>query len=124
MTSDDWMTAEIARLTAEHGAVPPPWSAFPDTHPYQICWRMGAGEAYAMVWSRWWEDQNLDEAARISYFHRWPPPPRWLDWMIDAIWSPGEDEEQRSPFFARAESLGFPTRACYESDLADPRWLN
>ncbi len=127
MGSDDWMEPEIARLTAKHGAVPPPWVPFPDTHPYDICWRMGAGESHVMLWAKWWDDQRFDEASRIEYFRRWPPPPRWLGWMIDAIWDiePSDDdgEAARSPYYARVEALGFGSRFDYEKDLDDPKWL-
>ena len=39
-----WIENRIAALVAEHGAVPPPWFMFPNTHPYDIWWRMGDGE--------------------------------------------------------------------------------
>src|SRR5258706_14094439 len=86
MNSEDWMQPEIARLTAQHGTVPPPWIAFQDAHPYEIGWRMGAGESYLMVWREWWAQQRFDEAGRIQYFGQWPPPPRSLGWMIQLVW--------------------------------------
>jgi len=123
------MEPEIARLTAEYGAVPPPWVAFPDTHPYSIHWRMGAGEYHVMLWAKWWDDQRFDEASRIEYFRRWPPPPRWLGWMIDAVWDvdPSDDDDaetERSAYYGRVDALGFGTRSEYERDLEDPKWFD
>ena len=124
----EWMTAEIDRLIREYGAVPPPWVAFPDTHPYSICWRMGAGEGHIMVFGHWWQNQNVSEDERIAYFRKWPPPPRWLAWMTNAVWdveSDDEDEETYlAPYFEQVERLGFGTKAEYEEDLDDPQWLD
>lgn len=120
---------EIAAYVAKHGAVPPPWFVFPDTHPYDGTWRMGAGECYLDVFRRWWRSQNLDEEQRIEYFRKWPPPPRWLEWMIDAIWAPefedGDDEQDLAfaPYFDRVAALGFGAKADYDKDLEDPKWL-
>lgn len=49
---------------------------------------MGLGEAFVMAWSKWWDAQNFGEEQRIAYFR--PPPPRWLEWMIGAIWGGSE----------------------------------
>jgi hypothetical protein len=131
MSESEWIEKRIAELVAEHGAVPPPWFVFPDTHPYSICWRMGAGESHVMVFGAWWDRQKLllDEAGRIRYFRRWPPPPRWLIWMIDVVWEVGADlvddpdSSAYALYFARVEALGFGTRAEYQRDLDDPKWL-
>ena len=127
----EWIEKQILELVQEHGSVPPPWYMFPDSHPYEIGWRMGAGESYLMVFSAWWKHakNGLDEERRIEYFKRWPPPPRWLTWMIDVIWdlNPLEMEDPEafdySSYFARTEVLGFGTQAEYEQDLNDPRWI-
>lgn len=106
-----WMLSEIERLTKTHGMVPPPWIAFPNVHPYSICWRMGGGESLIMLWGPWWREQRLSEDGRIGYFRKWPPPPCWLSWMIDAIWnSEGEEEFDEEPYFDRVERLGFGSR--------------
>jgi hypothetical protein len=88
MSESKWIKDQIAELVVEYSAVPPPWFMFPNTHPYDICWRMGDGEAHVMVFSAWWsrEKQNLDEVQRIEYFRKWPPPPQWPTWMLDVIW--------------------------------------
>ncbi len=130
MSESPWIENRIAGLVAEYGAVPPPWVMLPDTHPYDIGWRMGAGESHLMVFSAWWAQQKekLDEPQWIEYFRRWPPPARWLTWMIDVIWGLqiGELEDPESfdysPYFARTEELGFGTQAEFERDMDDPRW--
>lgn len=83
-----------------------------------------------MVFSHWWRSQKFTEADSLRYFRKWPPPPRWLEWMIDVVWvrsqERDEDEEEPdlTPYFARAESLGFGSEADYEKDMEDPRWLD
>lgn len=131
MSDIAWIEQRITELVTEYGAVPPPWVLFPDTHPYDIGWRMGAGESHLMVFSEWWarQKEQLDEAHRVEYFRRWPPPPRWLTWLIDVIWDlqPWELEDPESfdysPYFARTAELGFGTQAEYQRDLEDPKWL-
>ena len=59
---------KIAELVAEHGAVPPPWFMFQDTHPYSICWRMGAGEDYITIFFTWWKEQALMSHNELSIF--------------------------------------------------------
>ncbi|HEY7544434.1 MAG TPA: hypothetical protein VID27_06110 [Blastocatellia bacterium] len=124
----DWKQEQIAKLIDEYGDVPPPWVAFPDTHPYSICWRMGAGESHIMVWSDWWESQHFNEEERIEYFRKWQPPARWLEWMIDAVWEirlRGHEEDfDYAPYFARVEKLGFGSKEDYEKDIEDPRWIS
>ena len=130
MNETDWIEKQIADLTAEYGGVPPPWFMFPDTHPYDIIWRMGTGEAHIMVFSAWWERQkgNLSELQRIEFFRKWPPPPRWLTWMMDVIWDlrPWELEDPESfdysNYFKRIEAMGCGTQEDFERDLNDPKW--
>lgn len=129
MDDPQWVKDEIAELVARHGAVPPPWFVFPNTHPYQIVWRMGAGESFIMIFGAWWKSQKpaMSETQRIEYFRQWPPPPRWLVWMIDVLWDlPDEelndpDAFDYSPYFARTEALGFGTEEEYERDLHEWR---
>lgn len=128
MSEGDYTKLEIAKLTEQFGTVPPPWVAFPDTHPYGICWRMGAGESYLLLWFCWWESQRSDDSLRVDYFRKWLPPPRWLGWTIDAIWDlqPSDDgdmEAHRSAHWERAEALGLGSQANYQIDLEDPKWL-
>ncbi len=131
MSESAWIENRISELVAEYGSVPPPWFMFPDIHPYSIGWRMGEGESHLIVFDAWWSRQaeKLDESRRIEYFRRWTPPPRWLVWMINAIWDlhPWKLDDPESfdysPYFARIEQLGFGTQADYERDLNDPKWL-
>ncbi|KAF4958769.1 hypothetical protein FGADI_2113 [Fusarium gaditjirri] len=115
---------ETAKLVQQHGAVPPPWFMFPGDHPYDIGWRMGAGESYIMMYSTWWEQQKerLDEKRRFQYFRKWPPPPEWLTWMIDAIWDLGPEDlkdDDYSPYFRRIEALGFGSEDDYKNAMRD-----
>lgn len=121
---EPWMPAEIAGLVAAHGTVPPPWVVF-DEHPFSICWRMGGGESHLMVWWAWWPRQGFAEAEKVAYFRRWPPPPCWLPFLIEAVWGvdPSDDAADPGPYFARTAALGFGGQAEYERDLEDPKWL-
>ncbi|HEY1097936.1 MAG TPA: hypothetical protein VGF99_03370 [Myxococcota bacterium] len=125
---DAWMQTAIDKLVEEHGTVPPPWVVY-DEHPYSICWRMGGGEGHIMLWWPWWRAQDLDEAARIAYFRRWPVPPAWLPFLIDAVWDRDSGDDDASdddaallPYFAQTATLGFGDHAAYLADLDDPAW--
>lgn len=131
MSDSDWVENRIAELVAKHGAVPPPWFLYPNTHPYETGWRMGEMESYSSIFNGWWNNRkkNWDEAQRIDYFRKWPPPPRWLTWMMDVVWDlePWEngdpDDFDYSKYFRRVEELGFGTQEEYNRDLDDPKWL-
>ncbi|GAP98078.1 hypothetical protein [Leptolyngbya sp. NIES-2104] len=120
---EDWIQEGIEKLIAEYSDVPPPWVIF-DEHPYSLCWRMGGGEAHIEIWSAWWEEKNYSEAERIEYFRRWMPPPRWLEWTIDAIWEDDESDFDENAAFARIEAIGLGTKAEFEKDFDDPKWYN
>lgn len=104
-SDSNWIEERIDELIEQYGAVPPPWFMIPDTHPHEIGWRMGAGEAHIMVFSSWWEKEkaDLDEEAKIEYFRKWPPPPRWLVWMIEVLWDirPWESSSDQNPSITR-----------------------
>ncbi|BAU12106.1 hypothetical protein LEP3755_26350 [Leptolyngbya sp. NIES-3755] len=121
---EDWIQEGIEKLKAEYDSVPPPWIVFPDEHPYSLCWRMGDGEMHLEIWSVWWEQQNYTEAERIDYFRGWMPPPRWLEWTIDAIWEDDESDFDENAAFARIEALGFGTKAEFDRDFDDPKWYD
>ncbi len=130
-SKDKWIEEQIAALLAKYGSVPPPWFMFPDTHPYDVGWRMGAGESHLIVFGAWWQEakQKFDETQRIDYFRRWPPPPRWLTWMMDVIWDlepmdmADPEAFDYSPYFAHTEKLGFGSQAEYDQDINDSRWF-
>lgn len=124
MTESQWVDEEIKKLVAKYGTVPPPYRIVKDTSPYCIYWRM-AGESDLEVFFTWWKRQKNtalnDEAKRIEYFRKWPPPPAWLTWMIDLIWDvdPGDDPESYdySTYFKHTEELGFGTKEEYEREI-------
>lgn len=124
----DYTQSEIERLTQATGDVPPPWIYSPNSHPYSIEWRMGGGESYLMVFGKWWESATLEEAERIAYFRKYPPPPRWLQWMINTLWDirswEQEEEFDYTPYFDRVQEMGFGSKANFEQDIDDPKWLD
>lgn len=107
----DWASAiqdRIAAEVAEHGDVPPLWTAFPDYGPYSMGWRMGDGELYSAAWTVWSESLDWSEEQRLAYLRRYSAPAEWretvarflgnLDFYADAA------EVER--YMARAEALG------------------
>jgi hypothetical protein len=123
----DWVTTEITKLIAEYGDIPPPWVIFPGEHPYSMCWRMGYGDSYVPMWSKWWRVQNFSETQRIAYFRKWTPPHAWLKWAIAVIWDLHAGEEDvdvdYTLYFERTAALGFGSQQDYEIDSNDPKWL-
>jgi hypothetical protein len=118
-----WMQEYADKLTTQYGTLPPPWVVY-NEHPYSICWRMGGGESHLMLWWEWWPRQELTEEQKIAYFRPWPPPPCWLEFLIEAIWIVNaSEEEDLSPYFERTAALGFGTQEDFERDLDDPKWL-
>ena len=77
----------LARLLADeirtHGSVRPPWVAFPGVHPFDIAWRMGAGETHMMLWSRWIEGRSATEVTAAVARHG-PIPADWSWWVAEA----------------------------------------
>lgn len=53
----------------------PPWMKFPDIHPYDIGWRMGAGEGYLCQFNPWYN--GLTPEGRKKYKEMYPPPKGW-----------------------------------------------
>jgi len=81
LTTDDRLDAAIAKELAAEGVLVPPWIKYPDIPRRSIGWRMGSGEWYLWMWSRWWARQ--DAAQRAAYVARWEStrPDPWRDWM-------------------------------------------
>jgi hypothetical protein len=73
----------------------------------------------------WWRQQSFPQDQKIDYFRRWPPPHRWLAFLIEAVWGIAtfEEQEKSSTYFDRTAELGFGSRQDYERDLNDPKWL-
>jgi hypothetical protein len=123
---DDRLLEDAVRgELAEWGVVRPPYLAFPGIDPYDIGWRMGAGEWHIMVWSRWWGASHPDEESRLAYFRHHPPPPPWLAWTASAIWADenSEDadegsEDEDDTAVRRLEAHGIATYADWRA------WLN
>ena len=125
---EEWYKRLLAEYSAQYGDVPPPWVYVPTSHPWSIRWRMGKGETLLMVFHEWWEQQNYSEDQRIAYFRKWPPPPRWIPWMVLQIWDlepPGpEMSPEFLPYYARLAELGFPSGTQeIQHDLDDEKWL-
>lgn len=125
-TTEQWYQAAIRNNIEKYGDVPPPWIFAPDSHPYSIQWRMGGGETHIMVFSKWFDDNCKSELERITYFKKYPAPPRWLGWMADAIWDlePWNEEDfDYTPYFTKLKLAGFEGTDDYERDLNDERWV-
>ena len=72
----------------------------------------------------WWRKNGFTEEQRIAYFRKYPPPARWLKWMIEIIWDVRrgreEDDSVYAAHFDRIEALGFGSRADFECDMNAP----
>ena len=93
------------------GEVRPPYAVFPGVDPFDIGWRMGAGEWHIMVWSHWWSAGAPTEASRLAYFRRHPPPAGWLAWAATAVWpgpdhDPSEDDDDQAVRRLEAQGIG------------------
>jgi hypothetical protein len=123
----DWYIKEVEKYLEKYSVVPPPWVYDPESHPYSMQWRMGAGETLIMVFGGWAEDALKTEDERIEYCKKYSPPPRWLAWCADFVWGlePWQDENfDYSPYLEKLKNLGFDGTFEYESDLNDEKWLS
>ena len=122
-----WYKESLSRFVKEYGDVPPPWIYAPNSHPYSLRWRMGEGETLLMVFNEWWT-QFETESVRIAYFKKWPPPPRWIIWMTNAIWnlSPWDQDENidYQDYFQLLSKYGFEGFENIETDMNDEQWLD
>jgi hypothetical protein len=125
---EPWIQQLIDESVAKLNAVPPPWTTFPDSHPYSIQFRMGAGETHMIVWQAWWRAMEFDEAAALNYLRRFPPPPRWLLWVVWALWDLEpwqlETDVDPMPYLSRLEDWGLGSKEDFEQDIDDPKWLS
>jgi len=102
----------VASEVADWGEVRPPYVAFTGIDPFDIGWRMGAGEWHIMVWSHWWDAAHPDEPSRLAYFRAHPPPVDWLHWTATAVWpeladfDEEPDEDYGGPAVRRLEEHG------------------
>lgn len=56
----------------------PLWLMYPHISRYSIGWRMGAGEAYALEFSNWYDNLIIEE--QKQYQEMFPEPKGWLGW--------------------------------------------
>ncbi len=117
---------EVKKYLAKYGDVPPPWIFAPNSHPYHIQWRMGAGESHIMILSTWYEENFSTEKEKIDYFRKYPAPPRWLACLADWVWDLEvmEEDFDYSPYFNKLKEYGFEGTDKYLEDLSDEKWLN
>jgi len=125
-SNEKWYIKAVEKYTAEYGDVPPHWKIFPNTHPYSIGWRMGAGETFAMVFTNWFEDTFKEEEEKIRFFFKYSPPPRWLVIMASYVWDIElelKDDLTKSNYLNKLEEIGFSGTKEYFKDLEDPKWV-
>jgi len=101
-----------------YGTVPPPYVVF-DDHPLSLRWRMGPGEDFMRMWWDWWSEVSYPEEEMLEYFQKWPPPHRWLGFVIFAVWDvdTAADPQRAAKCFDRTASLGFGSKKDYEFDF-------
>lgn len=127
MEEESFIRKEIKKFISEKGEVPPHWIYLPDSHPYSIGWRMGSGETFQEVFYTWFEENLLTEGARVNYFLKHSPPPRWLATVIESIWDLegwNDPDFDYGPYLEKLKSLGFQGTDLYQSDLEDEKWLD
>src|SRR6267142_1065903 len=54
----------------------PPWKEFPHIPCGSVGWRMGPGEDFWHLWTRWYSSLSLEE--RAEYKAKWPEPTDWM----------------------------------------------
>ena len=85
---------------------------------------MGEGETLVMVFFEWWEQEGWSEIERVKYFQKWPPPPRWIPWMINAIWNhPWKTDVDYESYYTRVTQFGFMGVEDILADSGDRKWL-
>lgn len=126
ISEENWYKEALRIYIDTYGDVPPPWVFAENSHPYSMRWRMGAGETLLMVFYEQFKVCKTEQD-RINYFKKWPPPPRWIAWMADAIWDleswEGGGKFDYQPYFDKLNDHGFTGMDEYEADLDDEKWL-
>lgn len=85
-TTDERLEQDIAKeLAGGGGTMVPPFIKHPEIPMRSIGWRMGAGEWYLWMWSRWFN--TLDHPARARYLAEWKPKATglWVGWMDERV---------------------------------------
>lgn len=84
MSTDQLLDEAIARELEGRRRLVPPWVKYPEIPRGSIGWRMGAGEWYARMWSRW-IDRLASEDVR-EYWRLYEPIPfPWAGWALSTI---------------------------------------
>jgi hypothetical protein len=97
---DDILAPLLDAEVAAHGSVRPPWTFLPGVHPYDIAWRMGAGEGQIMLWHRWSDSREPSEKAAVIRTYG-EVPADWAWWAAEAtnlITVPDEEDPRSVPF--------------------------
>lgn len=96
-TADEALTELLLAETAEHGSVRPPWIRLPGVHPFDIAWRMGAGETHLLLWSAWAPDHDV--SARLAVLRGYGAiPVDWASWAAEAVEVIAGDDSDEIPF--------------------------
>lgn len=64
---------ELKSINPDSDIVLPPWLAFPEIDQHDMFWRMGLGENYMYVWSRYY----LALENKSNYHKYFPVPESW-----------------------------------------------
>ncbi|MBX3273140.1 MAG: hypothetical protein KF729_22945 [Sandaracinaceae bacterium] len=81
-----------------HGRVRLPWVAFPGMHPFDLGWRMGAGETHLILLAHDAGDRSL-EARRAEVIAAGPVPADWAFWVAERLELPGTaDDPDLGPY--------------------------
>ena len=118
--SEDWYLKARDEYLEKYGDVPPPWVYAPNTHPYSLGWRMGGGESHLMVLGEWLEEKELDFNERLEYLQKYPPSPRWYQWVVHFLWDIVDTDFPESaygPYFEKLKGLGFENVSGFSEDF-------
>lgn len=120
----DFYANELKRNIDKYGDVPPPWIFRPNSHPFSIQWRMGAGESYMMLYYTWLKNNINSKDELILFFKKYPAPPRWLGNMANTIWNlePMEESFDYSKYFTKLKEYGFEGVEKYKEDLSNEQY--
>jgi hypothetical protein len=100
---DEILDAIMATEVAEHRAIRPPWVAFPGVHPFDIAWRMGAGETHLLLWWHW--SQGRTRAEIVGTITNYGDVPAdWACWAAEAAGLRVVDYESEETQFDAARS--------------------
>jgi hypothetical protein len=93
-SGDDSLTALLDAEVAAHGSARPPWVFLPGVDPFEITWRMGAGESHLMLWSAWARDRERDDVLAVIRKNM-PIPADWAWWAaeVSGLVTLPEDED-------------------------------